>query len=1366
MRLALARHDATLRRVVERHGGRVFKNTGDGICAVFDSAGDAVVAAVEAQRAFASPAEQTAADTVSLRIRVAIHHGEAEERDGDFFGPPLNRTARLVDAAHGDQIVVSLAAREAARGALSGVTFLELGEHVLRDLPTPEAVFQVVAPGLPSEFPPLDTGEAAAPAEASTGAGGAEPALRAYVLGRFELVLRGRSVPESAWSRHKARQLLACLLVRPHHRMTREEALDLFWPDSDPESAGTNLRTARQDVRDALRRVGLGAGEDPIPPDRHLVALRMDGGIWVDADEFERLIGEAQTAADRLALMERADSLYRGHLLPDEAYEPWVADPREHLKRLWVDLQMQLARVREERGGLDAAAAGLQQVLDEDPCDERAARELMALLARTGRRADALRLYRQVVQALRNELQAEPSPATVELLKRINEGEAPPAVATAALVPEAAHADYVCSHPFPAPGRLVGRGGELARLAPLLERGRHAGVVAFLGAPAGTGKSTLAGALVRQARAAGVLCLAGGSYDQEAAAPLGPFRDALSDYLLAQTPERLRADLAGLGTDLALVVPELRYHLGLADPGAPTRQVDAGRLFAAVHGLIRILVERGPVLLCLEDLHAADEASLELIWYLARQTRRLPVTLLGTYRTEDAPPGHPLARRISDLAREHLAHQVILEQLGREDTARLAASLLDGPASEHLADSLYRTTEGNPLFVEQLVLTMREQGQVDQRSGVWHRTAETQGEVPTIIREVIVQRLNRVSERCRGTLAMAAVLGQAVQHTVLAESLAPTDEDDLLSDLEEALSAQLLHETPTGYAFRHALLRDTVYWSLSGPRRMRLHARAGETLERLAGPRASELAAELAHHFTLAERLLEVRAKAIRYNLEAGRRAAALSAYRDALEHYRRACDLLEREGDGDPEARVTALGGRAYAEHQLAMWEPALASFRAALGATDDPLRRAGWRGSIAFTRQQIGDTVGAMQEVDAGLAELERATASTDAGFARSRLQFQKAFLLFVRGRFRDVLQLGEEILATAEALENSRALAWAHTALGMGRSGMGQIDDSIREYSLALAAAERSNNKVQTATAYSNLGLQHFRGGDFDTARHNLTAAMALYRQSASEGRAVLTLATLARLELAEGRLEAAWQAARHALGVANESGDRWEAECHDLLGAIHGLRLEWDEAEACYRRALEIRERVGHAAGMVESRLGLGLSLERSGRFEAAQLEYERARAIVAEVDPCPQAMATARHLGRLRLRQDDAGGLADLERAEQLAELMPRSIERRPTTIVLAWSKWRAGDAASAVMLAASARSEPTPVEIGLAARALGAALARATGNDEAAGDLGRAATELAERLGAPYWHEVVASVVARAGAERLGPADASEAVAV
>jgi predicted ATPase/Flp pilus assembly protein TadD len=155
MQPALARHDELLRSAIEEHGGYVFKTVGDAFCCAFPTAPDALESALDAQRLLL---KERWGESAPLWVRMALHMGAAEERDGDYFGPPVNRVARLLSAAHGGQVLLSLPTHEMVRDQLPAeAAVMDLGERRLKDLFRPERVFQLIAPGLPSQFPPLRT---------------------------------------------------------------------------------------------------------------------------------------------------------------------------------------------------------------------------------------------------------------------------------------------------------------------------------------------------------------------------------------------------------------------------------------------------------------------------------------------------------------------------------------------------------------------------------------------------------------------------------------------------------------------------------------------------------------------------------------------------------------------------------------------------------------------------------------------------------------------------------------------------------------------------------------------------------------------------------------------------------------------------------------------------------------------------------------------------------------------------------------------------------------------------------------------------------------------------------------------------------
>jgi predicted ATPase/DNA-binding SARP family transcriptional activator len=1088
----------------------------------------------------------------------------------------------------------------------------------------------------------------------------AQPAIQVYTLGQFRVLVGGQLVADQAWRRRSARQLFKFLLSRPGRRATRDEVVDIFWPDSDPDAASSNLRSTLYALRRVLQPPTGTPGVDVVFTDHDSIWLRPDVELWTDADAFLKAVAEALRAADPLLLLEAASASYAGDYLPDDLSFTWTSERREVLKRAWIDLQFALAAAADKHADVDAVARPLERLLRADACDERAARELMKLMARSGRRAEALRIYQQLLESLREELNIDPSPESVALYQQIS------STATSASAIKAE--TFVCSYPFPTPDQLINREAELGKLLDVVRQGRTAGRVALLTAPAGTGKSALLGEVVRRAQAEDTLCLAGGCYEERGALPFGPFHDALVDFLLAQPPESLRTQLGSSLEDLAQVIPELRYQLQLSSSQTAS-PVDRMRAFGAIHSCLRGLVERGPVLVCLEDLHAADDATLQLLHYLARQTQRHPLVLIATFRSDEAPIDQPLAQSVEALIRERLAQRVNLAPLDHEDTDRLVAARLDGKPSTALSESLFQTTGGNPLFVEQLLLALEESGQLERKGGIWHGNAELQG-TPHIVREVIAQRLQRLNPVCREVLAVAAVLGQSFEHKVLLAAVEPLHETTLLHEVDRAITSQVLVDVAGGYAFRHALVRDAVYWGLSAPRRMLLHGRAGELLEQFYGPRADDFSAELAHHFAHAGDSAKTRAKVLRYSLIAGRRAAQVSSYPQALDHFSRAWQSIQQDSFPDVDLELEVLQGRGWAEAQLARWQETVATYRRALNLAKDPVARARAHGLIAFAFQHMGDLATVVEECNSGLGEVSGIQGG-DAMAARIQLQQLLAATLHWQGRYHQLIQTGEAMLEEAAQDGHPRLLMMCRAVIAWGFWGLGQVEEATVHVNQAISASEQIGEKLQIATSYENLGLIDYAGGRFADARVHLGRALALFAESATELRAVNSLQTLCRVLVAEGECRQAREQLIQALPLEVESGERWAADGYCILGIIESLGAEWDSAAEHFEHAIQLRRNAGHRAGAVEATLGLGFVLQQTGRWGEAATTYTDAAFIAAEMDPSPPRVAVARYQGQLQLLiGNTAPAAVHLEEALRLASSMPESIEYAPSLLAM------------------------------------------------------------------------------------------------
>jgi tetratricopeptide (TPR) repeat protein len=556
--------------------------------------------------------------------------------------------------------------------------------------------------------------------------------------------------------------------------------------------------------------------------------------------------------------------------------------------------------------------------------------------------------------------------------------------------------------------------------------------------------------------------------------------------------------------------------------------------------------------------------------------------------------------------------------------------------------------------------------------------------LPNIVRDVLQRRCSRLSRRCYETLTMAAVLGRNLEHTLLVTALDPRSEIDIIEDLEEAIQARVLQEMPAGYAFTHTLLREVIYGSMSARRAMLLHERAGLALERMLGARVDERAAELAHHFIHAGHDASSRAKALRYSREAGRHAARGSLHREALQHFSRACELVDSHGTVEPDSKLEVLEGRAEAEWALGLWLPLVETCERMLALTNEPLQRARAMGWIGHAQQRTGNTDAAVHYCDRALAELELASGHTEVTQAKLRLLTDKGYLLFLLGRFSEQTAIGLEMLPLAEALDQPKPIQWAHNALAMAAMGRGQVDVALEHYGRFRDLAAGTSDRLDQAIAHSNLGVQHQYAGEFQRARAELEHAIELCREAGAEHRAINSIQRLGWVLVGEGDLSAALQQAEQARDLASRASDRWAADCFDLLGTIFSHRAAWATATASFEQALRLREHGPHAAGRVETLLGMGRVHQHTGNWSAARANFVEAHATASSMEPSPWLVAASRDLGRLYCLTGEREGLDLMASALALAETMPRSIEYGPTVLVMVeLGLWR-GDRGSAV----------------------------------------------------------------------------------
>jgi predicted ATPase/DNA-binding SARP family transcriptional activator len=903
------------------------------------------------------------------------------------------------------------------------------------------------------------------------------------ILGPLEVLDDGQVLDLRA---QKQRALLAVLLLHAGEVVSADRLIEALWEEGPPDTAHKGLQVYVSQLRKLL-------GKERIETREPGYLLHVHEGE-LDLARFQELAGE-----DKL---EQALDLWRGSPLPEFAYRRFAQAEIGRLEELRLAcLEQRIAR--DLASGCHAElVAELEALVTAQPLRERLRSQLMLALYRSGRQAEALEAYQDARRALTEELGIDPGKDLRELHR--------------AMLRQDPALDLAPAEPTdPAREIFVGRDAELKQLLKGLEdvfsgRGR---LFLLVGEP-GIGKSRLADEVIRHARARGARTLIGRCWEAGGAPAYWPWLQAIGGYVRELGAETLRAQLGPQSAELVQFLPDLR-ELSIDVPEPPSQDAEGARfrLFHAVASFLKTASQSQPLVLALDDLHAADAPSLLLLQFLARELAESRLLVVGAYRDVDPTVREPLDAVLPELAREPVTAQIALEGLSEHDVADyIEASAGITPAAE-LVIAIHSETEGSPLFVTEIVRLLAAEGQLTAQ-GVHLR-------IPPGVRAVIDRRVGRLSEQCRGALAVAAVFGREFGLEPLAR-LVEQPPVELLRMLDEAIAERVVGEVPGApgrLRFAHAVIRDALYDSLTPSQRLQLHRKAGEALEAAYASDLESHLTELTHHFFAATPSGE-KEKAHDYARRAGDRAASLLAYEEAARLYEMAltlsptdavrCDLMLALGDAharagdESRAKETFLGAaevarRAQAPDQLV---------RAALG----------YGGRFVWARAGT----------DAHLVPLlEEALAALGGDDSELRVRV----LARLAGALRDQVDRGPRARLSEKAVEMARRIGDTATlAYALDGRCMATFWPENTEDRIALAtefmelADEIGDRERATAACYYRMMFQ-LELGDISVVEAGLDAYQLRASELRQPAQLWLLLVTRATLALFQGRFEEA-------------------------------------------------------------------------------------------------------------------------------------------------------------------------------------------------------------------------------------------------
>ncbi len=1007
------------------------------------------------------------------------------------------------------------------------------------------------------------------------------------------------------------RKALALLLylaaeggVQPREKLAR-----MLWPERERPRMLANLRTALSHLRAALE-----AQQDDGAPhlrvETESLVFNQESDYRLDLELLRAAAAgrELKPNDPGAAVQVLADawSLYRGPFLDGfslsdaSEFEAWLQGERD----LWVQradrLLAELTELQMMTGRPAQAFESIQEWLQVNPLSERAYRRLMRVQLQRGDRAAALRAYERCRAALEGHLGLELSERTQQLAARIQRGSVDSVEVPTDRKRASAGLDL---SELP----LVGREGAHARLVDAYQAVQREGCQLLLleGEP-GVGKTRLVAEFSRWVGSRGGLVLRGRSSAPAGGTPYGALAQALRAGMedVVSTQETLDRPWR---RELARLLPELEDANDPPPNPAPEAALAATRLRTALIRLGESLAEWSGVLLALDDLHAADAATLEFVGHAAARWQRAgaPVLILASVRS--APLGAAVAGTSSptpfqdwwaSLASDTPLAQISLAPLTVDHVSDLAWRLplgqgqSVGPGPTGVAafvEWLLAESGGNPLHLSLIIQALADEGLLQERRAEDGRAyldvtpaldpagaavaAELQGFLPPGIEQLTQRRYAGLGRAARAALNAASILAQPAS-LELVEQVAELDRDSAVRGVEELSRSGVLRSEPDGYRFAHEKMRRVARGHLSGARRRDLHRRA-----LAAGREYGSPAAELARH----ARGASYPELAFQHDVAAAAHALELSAVRDSIRHFARAWDFMLESDDLELEL---------------------------------DELERLGFGLARAY------EIVGELEAAEEVLAEVRRRAGASEDLVLECMAINRLAFVLAHQHRPQEAAQFLDRALELARRAEAPRALAETHWSLAQ-RGLYDAAAESVEEHARrALRLAEELEDEELGARCRNVLSYVARNRGAGDEAAEHAHRARAIYRAAGDLAMESDCLGALAQAELLRARPVCALRRAASALRMSRR------VESEHGIGA-HTLELVLAQIERgllgdALGLAREGAERARAGEGAVEfvlALIALGRAQRAVHKFEAAETTHRQALELV-ESDGIP------------------------------------------------------------------------------------------------------------------------------------------------
>jgi predicted ATPase/class 3 adenylate cyclase len=871
---------------------------------------------------------------------------------------------------------------------------------------------------------------------------------------------------------------------------------------------------------------------------------------------------------------------------------------------------------------------------------------------------------------------------------------------------------------------MIGRERELSQLKEAVNAltSRKQGRFILVIGEAGIGKTRLTNELKTAIDPATVSILEGHSLTYRRSVSYWIFLDVLRRLLgvEAGAPEievsgkLIQRAYQVLGRRAGDILPYLEQMLSLkpSDPAASERlqYLDAGQLrrqiFLAVRDLLAAEARRRPLLLILDDLHWADEASLDLLQFLLESISQLPILILGVSRP---PQSDNLLARLTQWAESKLGERFLaisLHNLSLDQSEDLLRKLLHLPELPgDFRTQIIPRAAGVPFYLEELLRTLIDRKAIRRVGERWELVPGFNPAdlgVPDTLQGLILARFDRLSEPERRILQIASVIGQRFNLALLGALLSPEEVGQLENRVSRLVLRDflvLLGEAGKGeYAFRHMLMSEAIYHTLLRRERAMLHGQVAAAIETLYADRLDEQVELLARHYAWSAQT----DKALHYLILAGARAARSYFNTQAIQNYTQALELLPNVPHTPEQAVQINLGlgdllvlAGEYENARQHYWDAITAL--GTLPAVKFARQLSTLQRKIATTYERQGDYDQALlylAQSQASLAPVQDTLPSEEA-----QILNETGWIHFRRGNLDEAERLLTEALGLVESTLQYDITASLYNRLGGVYYQKGQLDLASKFVRKSLVLREEIGDIAAVARSANNLGLLSWTRGDWDNALEHFTRSVELHASLGDVEGTIESNSNLGLLQLDRGKVEAARQHLQKALSTAEQIGHSYNIGIIQLYFCRLCVSTgDWAAAIEHGTRSLTALQELGAQDDLVNVYTYLGFACLGQGDLDQAQMWGEKALAISEQASEGQPPVPDENRARALRLQGEVAAGRGDTTLAEQLLkasagafEAIGNQIELGRSTQALARLAARRGDLANARMLVNEAR---------------------------------------------------------------------------